>query len=114
MSYTLNIPDHLYKMLKEAADASGLTPVEWIASRLPPVPSEAGISAEPPAGSLTLADLSRSRICWRAESATFAVAARGDYPSGAARNSPIIWPPNGGRAIDDSLRYRAVGSALPR
>ncbi len=62
MSYTLNIPDHLYKMLKEAADASGLTPVEWIASRLPPVPSEAGISAEPPAGSLTLADLLEGRV----------------------------------------------------
>jgi len=98
MSYTLNIPDTLYAMLKEAADASGLTPVEWIASRLPYLSRVTPTSAPNPR-QVRL----RSLICWRAESAIFAVVVNGDYPSGAARNSLIIWKQNGGQAIYDPL-----------
>ena len=46
MSHTLEIPDTLYIALKEAAEASGLTPVAWIAEHLPQAPSVTGAQAE--------------------------------------------------------------------
>jgi hypothetical protein len=35
MSYSLELPDSIYKALLDAAGASGVTPVDWIAERLP-------------------------------------------------------------------------------
>jgi hypothetical protein len=35
MSRSLELPDAIYKGLLEAAGASGVTPVDWIAERLP-------------------------------------------------------------------------------
>lgn len=35
MSHSLDLPDHIYAALEQAAAASGTTPVQWIASRLP-------------------------------------------------------------------------------
>jgi hypothetical protein len=35
MSRSLELPDSIYKGLLEAAGASGVTPVDWIAERLP-------------------------------------------------------------------------------
>lgn len=34
MSHTLELPDELYAALLKAADASGLTPIDWIAVHL--------------------------------------------------------------------------------
>jgi hypothetical protein len=35
MTQKLNLPDPVYKALQEAAEASGTTPADWIASHLP-------------------------------------------------------------------------------
>lgn len=61
MSQTLEIPDTLYVALKEAAAASGLTPIEWIATRLPQAQQDQERRAEPTTGPATLADLFAGR-----------------------------------------------------
>ncbi|MBM4256529.1 MAG: hypothetical protein FJ147_11630 [Deltaproteobacteria bacterium] len=62
MGHTLEIPDALYADLKKAADASGLTPVDWIASQLPQAQEEAGQETEQSQGPQTLADLFAGRV----------------------------------------------------
>ena len=62
MSHTLEIPDPLYTALKEAADASGLTPVDWIAAHLSQAQRVAGTEAEQAGGPTTLADLFAGRV----------------------------------------------------
>lgn len=63
MSHTLEIPDTLYTALKEAAEASGLTPVAWIAAHLPQAPSVTGTQrSEQAHGPRTLADLFAGRV----------------------------------------------------
>lgn len=57
MSQTLELPDSVYDALKKAADATGKTPAEWIAARLPKVPAEAVKN-----GAKTAADLFAGRI----------------------------------------------------
>jgi len=55
MSQRLELPEALYAALKEAAEASGTTPVGWIASRL-------GTTGEPGnAAATTLAELFAGR-----------------------------------------------------
>ena len=60
MSHILEIPDTLYDALKEAADASGLTPLAWIAAHLPQSPTTKG--AERNSSTRTLADLFAGRV----------------------------------------------------
>jgi len=62
MSQILEIPDTLYAVLKETAAASGLTPVEWIATRLPQTQQDKELRAEPATGPTTLADLFAGRV----------------------------------------------------
>lgn len=62
MSHTLEIPDTLYAVLKEAADASGLTPVDWIAAQLPQTQRTAKVEIEQASGPGTLADLFAGRV----------------------------------------------------
>lgn len=57
MSQTLELPDSVYDALKKAADATGTTPAEWIAARLPKVPAETAKN-----GAKTAADLFAGRI----------------------------------------------------
>jgi len=60
MSRILEIPDPLYNALKKAADAIGLTPVDWIATHLPQAPKASGTEqADDPR---TLADLFSGRV----------------------------------------------------
>ena len=58
MSHRLEIPDALYDALKEAADASGVTPLDWIAAHLPQSPTTEGAEPAP----RTLADLFAGRV----------------------------------------------------
>ena len=62
MSQMLEIPDALYTALQEAAAASGLSPLAWIAAHLPTpqVPSDEGLDQE--RGPKTLADLFAGRV----------------------------------------------------
>ena len=60
MSHRLEIPDALYDALKEAADASGLTPLGWIAAHLPQASTTKG--AERDSSLRTLADLFAGRV----------------------------------------------------
>jgi hypothetical protein len=62
MSHLLEIPDTLYTALKEAADASGLNPVDWIAAQLPRTQIAEGPEAEKIGGPRTLADLFVGRV----------------------------------------------------
>ena len=62
MSHLLEIPDTLYTALKEAADASGLNPVDWIAAQLPQTQITEGPEAEKIGGPRTLADLFVGRV----------------------------------------------------
>jgi hypothetical protein len=62
MSHILKIPDTLYAALKEAANASGLTPVGWIAAHLPQAQREGGMETEQAGGPRTLADLFAGRV----------------------------------------------------
>jgi hypothetical protein len=54
MSRTLELPDAVYAALREAAEASGLTPAAWIAARLPRTgaSAQAQAGAEPVPGTL--------------------------------------------------------------
>ncbi len=60
MSHILEIPDALYDALKEAAEASGITPLDWIAAHLPQAPTTQ--STEPASNPRTLADLFAGRV----------------------------------------------------
>lgn len=62
MSHILEIPDSLYAALKEAADASDLTPVDWIAARLPHAQRPDGAETTQAGGPRTLADLFAGRV----------------------------------------------------
>jgi len=62
MSQMLEIPDTLYAVLKEAAAASGLTPVEWITTHLPQTQQDKELRVEPATGPATLADLFAGRV----------------------------------------------------
>ena len=62
MSHTLEIPDSLYAVLKDAAEASGLTPVNWIAAHLPPAHQPEELKAGESGGLRTLADLFHGRV----------------------------------------------------
>ena len=57
MSQPLELPDPLYAALKQAAEASGTTPVGWIAAHLPQNSPE-----QAAAPSTTLADLLNGRV----------------------------------------------------
>ncbi|ETX05731.1 hypothetical protein [Candidatus Entotheonella palauensis] len=62
MSHMLEIPDTLYAALQKAADASGTTPLGWIAAHLPnPVDAE-DLRKEYDAEPKTLADLFAGRV----------------------------------------------------
>ncbi len=62
MSQRLEIPDALYTALQQAAAASGLSPLAWIAAHLPTpqVPSDEDLDQEH--GPKTLADLFAGRV----------------------------------------------------
>ena len=60
MSHRLEIPDALYDALKEAADASGLSPLDWIAAHLPQASTTK--RAERASNPKTLADLFAGRV----------------------------------------------------
>jgi len=62
MSHTLEIPDPLYTVLEEAAEASGLTPVDWIAAHLPQAQQADEAKAGERGRPRTLADLFRGRV----------------------------------------------------
>ena len=62
MSHTLELPDELYAALQEAADASGLTPVDWIAVHLLEPHGKKGIKGEQMGHAKTLADLFAGRV----------------------------------------------------
>ena len=42
MSRTIELPDSVYEALREEAAASGITPADWIASRLSGTRTEGG------------------------------------------------------------------------
>jgi hypothetical protein len=46
MSQMLELPDPIYQALVEAARANGVTPVGWIASRLPKTSTTASLGVE--------------------------------------------------------------------
>jgi hypothetical protein len=50
MSRSLELPDSIYQALLDAAEASGVTPVDWIAQRLPRVNGSASSETERKAG----------------------------------------------------------------
>lgn len=57
MSRTVELTEPVYRALRDAAEASGLSPAAWIAVR---VGAPAKVEAEPPAG--TLAELFAGRV----------------------------------------------------
>ena len=62
MSHTLELPDELYAALLEAADASGLTPIDWIAVHLVEARGKKEIEGEQTSHARTLADLFVGRV----------------------------------------------------
>ena len=62
MSHLLEIPDELYAALQAAADATGTTPLGWIAAQLPPTAGTVSAHDAPEGGSKTLADLFARRV----------------------------------------------------
>src|SRR6266508_1598120 len=62
MSHTLELPDELYAALLEAADASGLTPIDWIAVHLLEARRKKEIEGERMSHNRTLADLFAGRV----------------------------------------------------
>ncbi len=63
MSHLLEIPDALYTALKDAAEACGLSPLDWIASHLPHSPrTTPGEDSQQEQSPKTLADLFAGRV----------------------------------------------------
>jgi hypothetical protein len=62
MSHILELPDTLYTALKEAADESGLTPLDWIATHLGQSQETKQESSEQEGSPQTLADLFTGRV----------------------------------------------------
>jgi hypothetical protein len=62
MSCSIELPDALYAALKKAADASGTTPVGWIAAHLPDVEETPQPIEETRTEEKTLADLFHGRV----------------------------------------------------
>jgi hypothetical protein len=62
MSHKLELPDELYAALLEAADASGLTPIDWIAAHLSGACAEEKMRTAEEARARTLADLFAGRV----------------------------------------------------
>lgn len=62
MSHMLEIPDTLYTALKEAADESGLTPLDWIATHFGQSQETKQESSEQEGSPQTLADLFAGRV----------------------------------------------------
>jgi hypothetical protein len=62
MSHLLEIPDELYAALQAAADATGTTPLGWIAAQLPPPAGTVSAHDVLKGGSKTLADLFAGRV----------------------------------------------------
>ena len=62
MSHTLELPDELYAALLKAANASGLTPIDWIAVHLFEALGKKEIESEKMSHTRTLADLFVGRV----------------------------------------------------
>jgi hypothetical protein len=62
MAYILELPDALYTALKEAAEARGLTPVDWIAANLPSARKKEPMEIEKSSTTVTLADRFAGRL----------------------------------------------------
>jgi len=62
MSQSLEIPDELFSALQAAAEASGTTPVGWIAAHLPEKAAPTPTSTNTDAPAKTLADLFAGRV----------------------------------------------------
>jgi hypothetical protein len=62
MSHMIELPDALYAALLEAADTSGLTPVDWIAVHLLDAHGKKEIEGEQMSHARTLADLFAGRV----------------------------------------------------
>jgi hypothetical protein len=99
MSHTLELPDELYAALLKAADASGLTPIDWIAVHLLEARGKKEIEGEKMSHARTLADLFVGRVGLD----VFGVAVRNGCPRSVERSSPTISKRNGGQGIYDSL-----------
>jgi hypothetical protein len=62
MSHMIELPDALYAALLEAADASGLTPVDWITVHLSQAHEEREMKTAQVNNARTLADLFAGRV----------------------------------------------------
>ncbi len=62
MSHILEIPDALYAALQKAADASGTTPLGWIAAHLPNTTGAEELYKQGDTEPKTLADLFAGRV----------------------------------------------------
>ena len=62
MSHKLELPDELYAALLEAADASGLTPVDWIAVHPSAARAEDKLRSAEGTSASALADLFVGRV----------------------------------------------------
>ena len=62
MSHLLEIPDALYTALKEAAEARGLSLLDWIAAHLHPPQTTPGEDSQQEQSPRTLADLFAGRV----------------------------------------------------
>ena len=62
MSHILEIPDELYTALQEAAEATGTTPLGWIAAHLPTTKGIEDLQETREEGPKTLADLFAGRV----------------------------------------------------
>ena len=80
MSHTLELPDELYAALLEAADVSGLTPIDWIAVRLLEARGKKEIEGE------EVSHAKRSQTSSRAGLDVFGVAARDSCLRSVKRN----------------------------
>jgi hypothetical protein len=62
MNRTLELPEDVYAALREAAEASGMTPADWIAAHLPSPDASAENGHEGQPAARTLADEFAGRI----------------------------------------------------
>jgi hypothetical protein len=62
MSHILEIPDELYAALKKAAEASGTTPLGWIAAHLHKIEGTGGTQEAQEEGPKTIADPFAGRV----------------------------------------------------
>ena len=97
MSHLLEIPDELYAAIQAAADASGTTPLGWIAAQLPQAAETTGARMRPQEAPKHLP------ISSPGASDVYGAGAENGCPRYVEKSSPTMWKRSGKRGTCDAL-----------